>query len=110
MLQGGDGEQDADEEDDGPHVDPHQRVGQGQLLLLLGRFLTMDDLPGQPQDAQAEQYTHEGRQVCHGLEDRNGNEGAETHEENQVPFEGVSSGTEGRFRLPGRDDLPPPEQ
>jgi hypothetical protein len=87
VFQCGDRQQDADEEHDGTHVDATEGMHQGQVLLVFILLLAVNQVADQPENAQAEQDAHEGRQVGDGLESGNRDQDAEPHEEHQARFE-----------------------
>ena len=69
------------------HVDLLEGVHQGQMLLVLVLLVAVEQFADQPEDAEAEEDAHEGRQMGDGLEDRHADQDAEPHAEHQVLLE-----------------------
>ena len=78
------GHEDAEEEEDGGSVDVLESGDCGGQLVAGFLILAADDFGGHPKDGEAEEHAEVGGQMGDGLEDGDEDEGADTHEEDEL--------------------------
>ena len=88
FLQGGHSHQDAEEEEDGAHVDAFEQLRHAHLHALVDMALrAVEKFRDAPEQTQHEQDAHERRQTREETEDGHEDEAAHTDEEHHVAFQ-----------------------
>ena len=70
LLERADGEENAEEEEYGGHIDVLHHLGDASLDLAVKAVVVDNQLGDEPEDAKREKYAHVWRQVGDGLEHR----------------------------------------